>query len=60
MKRLWRRFLAWTRLDKAAVCEMSIGREKHDDYHDYPDADPPYPWHMHTHRCRRCGKEFTI
>lgn len=60
MKRAIRWLLAHFRLSKSAVCEMSVGRGLHDDFHDYPDADPPYPWHLHVHRCRRCGKEFCI
>jgi hypothetical protein len=60
LRRFWRLVLARFRLDLAAVCEMSRGRGLHDDYHDYPDSDPPEPWHFHTHKCRRCGKEFTI
>lgn len=37
MKRLWRRFLAWSRLSLTAVCEESKGKGLVD-YHDYPDG----------------------
>ena len=57
LKRFWRRFLAFHRLDLRAVCEMSCGKR---DYHDYPDNDPPVPMHFHEMTCRRCGKKFTI
>ena len=56
----WTRFLAFFRLSVRAVCKASVGRGLHDDYHDYPDSETPQPWHFHTHRCRRCGKEFVI
>lgn len=56
--RLW--FLAFFRLDMEAVCEMSRGRGLYDDYHDYPDTDARYPWHMAELRCKRCGKKFSI
>ncbi len=59
MRKLWRHILAYTRLSKAAVCEMSAGRGLHTDYHDYPDSGDG-PLHFHTHRCLRCGKEFRI
>lgn len=61
MKRAWRRFLAYTRLNKSAVCEMSAGRGMRNDFHDYPDAvGDPGPMHFHTYKCGRCGKEFMI
>lgn len=60
LRKAWPWVLARFRLSDAAVCEMSRGRGLADDYHDYPDSDPPEPWHFHTHKCRRCGKEFTI
>lgn len=41
------------------VCEAAR-ISKRDVYRDYPDADPPEPWHFYTHTCKRCGKEFTI
>jgi hypothetical protein len=55
--RLWRRFLAFYRLDLAAVCEMSCGKR---DYHDYPDDEHSEPWHFVELTCRRCGKKFYI
>lgn len=30
------------------------------DLHDYCDGDLGGPYHMVTHRCVRCGKEFQI
>lgn len=60
MRRLWRLFLAYFRLDLGAVCEMSRGRGMSDDFHDYPDSWTPEPWHMYTHHCRRCQKAFLI
>jgi hypothetical protein len=60
MKRIWRRFLAYWRLDLKAVCEESAGRGLYDDYHDYPDGIAGEPWHFYTHTCRRCGKGFCI
>ena len=58
--RLYRRFLAYWRLDLQAVCEESRGRGLHDDYHDYPDSTIDAPLHMYTHTCKRCHKEFSI
>lgn len=58
--RCWRWLLAYFRLSNSAVCEMSVGKGLGDDFHDWPDGVANYPWHMHTHRCRRCGKEFEI
>lgn len=50
-------FLAWTRLSKKAVCEMSkTGIE----FHDYPDSEEGVPIHFHTYRCVRCNKAFMI
>lgn len=62
MKRLWRKFLAYTRWSKAAVCEMSADRGLYDDYHDYPDGadDDLGPVHFYIYTCRRCGKQFSI
>lgn len=57
--RAWRTVLAFFRLDRSAVCEMSAGRGPCD-FHDYPDSVDPYPWHFHEHRCARCGKTFHI
>lgn len=59
-RRLWLRFLAFSRLSDAAVCEMSIGRGLANDYHDYPDIAEKYPAHFETLQCCRCGKEFVI
>lgn len=56
--RLW--FPAWSRLSPDAACELSRGRGPGDDYHDYHDSTAAAPWHFYTHRCRRCGKEFTV
>jgi hypothetical protein len=60
MRRLWRRFLAWTRIDLDAVCELSRGLSEDGDYHDYPDSVIGEPLHFYTHTCKRCGKRFTI
>lgn len=57
MKRAWKVFLAWTRLSKAAVCEMSRGRA---DFHDYPDGIIKEPMHGYIYTCERCGKNFGI
>lgn len=58
--RWWKWFLAYFRLDLDAVCEMSRGRGRHNDYHDWPDSRTKAPWHGWTHVCERCGKKFTI
>lgn len=60
MKKIWKRFLAYWRLDLMAVCEESKGRNLDNDYHDYPDSFIGEPLHMYTHVCKRCGKEFII
>ena len=60
MKRAWRLFLAYYRIDMAAVCEMSAGRLPELDFHNWKDSTDGAPWHMHLHTCRRCGKKFTI
>ena len=59
MRRFWRWFLAWMRLDLELVCELSKGKG-HIDYHDYPDTAEGYPGHFEILKCRRCSKEFTI
>ena len=60
MTRVWRRFLAVFRLSMNAVCEESVGRDPHNDFHDYPDSVEGSPMHFYTYRCKRCGKEFCI
>lgn len=60
LRLLWRWFLAYFRLSDAAVCEMSRGRARDRDYHDWPDSDLGAPWHEANHHCTRCGKAFTI
>ncbi len=57
---MWKRFLAYWRLDLNAVCELSKGKGLWDDYHDYPDGQFKFPWHLAIHTCERCGKEFCI
>ena len=57
MWRLWRKTLAFFRLDLKAVCEESSPDW---DYHDYHDSTIGEPWHFVTHECKRCGKQFTI
>lgn len=59
MGQLWKRFIAFWRLDDATVCEMSAGCGLND-YHDYPDSVEGQPWHMVELTCKRCGKKFTI
>jgi hypothetical protein len=59
--RLWKWFLARFRLSASAVCEMSVGRGPHEDFHDYEDDEShPYPSHFIPYHCSRCGKEFYI
>lgn len=60
MTRIWRTFLAMFRLSESAVCEMSVGRGPHEDYHDYPDSTSPFPDHFVEHTCRRCAKTFFV
>lgn len=60
MTRIWKWFLAYFRLNSAAVCEMSRGLPANADYHDYPDDEIGYPAHFANLRCKRCGKVFTI
>jgi hypothetical protein len=60
MRRLWRWFLAYFRLSKKAVCEMSQGRGPFDDYHDYPDDEFGLPAHFVPLVCKRCGKKFYL
>jgi len=52
--------LAFFRLSKSAVCEMSVGRNEFTDFHDYPDDVSGYPWHFHEMTCKLCGKSFYI
>lgn len=63
IRRLWILFLARFRMSNEAICEASRGLGLYDDYHDWPDGDginDPFPWHFHTHTCKRCGKRFCI
>jgi hypothetical protein len=60
MIRLWKTFLAYFRLSKRAVCEMSVGLSEWDDYHDYWDTADKRPHHFGTLKCERCGKDFRI
>lgn len=57
--RLWKLFLAYFRLSKLAVCEMSRGARE---FHDYLDDSPDDPWPVHgwTYHCGRCGKAFQL
>lgn len=57
MKHFFKWLLASLRLNQKAICEMSHNGR---DYHDYPDAEDPYPMHFHNYKCRHCGKEFYI
>ncbi len=56
----WRWWLARTHLSESAVCELSVGRGMHDDYHDYHDSVEGYPDHFVPLTCKRCGKRFYI
>ena len=56
----WKLFLAYTRLSKSAVCEMSRGRGPYDDFHDYWDDKDKTPMHFCILKCERCGKGFFI
>jgi len=56
--RLW--FLAYFHLSDEAVCQLSVGRNLFDCYHDYHDSADGEPWHFTISTCERCGKEFTI
>ncbi len=60
MRRLWMWFLARFHLSDAAVCEMSRGREKWNDFHDYGDSEDGYPDHFDVLTCKRCRKPFVI
>lgn len=59
MNRMLKLVLAYFRLSKSAVCEMSVGRGMFDDFHDYHDSDMG-PVHFHIHTCARCSKRFCI
>ena len=52
--------IAFLRLNKKIVCEMSAGLGPWSDFHDYPDDEIGIPWHMTKLKCKRCGKEFYI
>ena len=60
MTHWWKLLLAYFRLSKRAVCEMSAGRGPYDDFHDYPDDKGRTPMHFHLLKCERCGKGFYI
>jgi hypothetical protein len=56
----WRRFLAATRLSRAAVCEASAPLGEYD-YHNHADDTDGAPWHVEGgRRCVRCGKRFRV
>lgn len=55
MRRLWRLFLAYTRLDLTAVCEMARSGW---DFHTCRDDPSTLPGVGVTYRCERCGREF--
>jgi len=59
MRRLWRWFLAWWRLDLQVVCEESA-KLGDVDYHDYHDDADGIPVHFGFLYCERCGKRFLI
>jgi len=60
MRHIWKFFLAYFRLDLAAVCEMSKGRDEYNDFHDYRDSVVGGPWYLTRHVCKRCSKLFRI
>lgn len=57
--RFVRWFLAFFRLNGAAVCELSAPQGIVD-YHDYPDSIEGAPFHFILLTCKRCGKQFSI
>lgn len=59
LRRLYRRFLAFWRLDLQVVCEESASMGDYD-YHDYDDDVHHEPWHFIHLTCGRCGKKFMI
>ena len=60
MNRFWLWVLARFYLNDNVVCQLSVGRGLHNDYHDYQDSIAGTPWHFVILRCKRCGKEFVI
>jgi hypothetical protein len=61
MWQMWRRYLAWSRLSWAAICEESRDGRDGRDYHDYRDeSEWAPPMHDYVYHCSRCGKAFTI
>lgn len=60
LRKWWRWFLAYFRLDLKVVCEESVGRDPWDDYHDYHDTVDKLPVHFELLQCERCGKKFYI
>lgn len=60
LRKWYRWFMAYYRLDLNIVCEESVGKELWNDYHDYPDDKSGLPEHSAILKCKRCGKEFTI
>lgn len=62
---LWRRFLAYARLDENVICEESVGLDEYHDYHDYTDSveheeDDLGVVHFYLYTCKRCGKRFCV
>jgi hypothetical protein len=58
--RVWRRFLALSRLRLGAVCGESADLGPHD-YHNYRDDAGGAGWFTEGGaRCRRCGKWFRL
>lgn len=57
---LWKWFLAYFRLSRTAICEMSVGRGLFDCFHDYSDSAGKIPEHFSHLTCERCGKKFFI
>ena len=60
VRRVWQRFLAWTRLSLTTVCAESTRLGRYD-YHNYADDVDETPWGTQGGaRCRRCGKWFRL
>lgn len=57
---LWKYFLARFRLNREAICSLSLNRLPYDDFHDYPDSVEGRPEHFGLLTCKYCGKNFTL
>jgi hypothetical protein len=59
LKLIVRKSIALLHLSDKIVCEESANMG-HYDFHDYPDDEEGYPFHMTLLKCRRCRKRFFI